>query len=65
MPACVQDAESISIGAVVARETSALAQRSEAAAGHINFWQQDELRMGNHEKKVHTLLMDCPSEGVN
>jgi hypothetical protein len=55
----VQDAEPTSVDAVVLREASAVAQRSEAPAGHINFWQQDELRMGNHEKKVRTLLAVC------
>ena len=57
----VQDAEAIGEGALVAKETSAVAQRREPPAGHINFWQQDELRMGNHEKKVRTLLDVSPS----
>jgi len=41
--------------ALVTRESTAIAPRKAAPVGHINFWQQDELRMGNHEKKVRSL----------
>ena len=40
---------------LVTRDPTAVAARSAAPVGHINFWQQDELRMGNHEKKVRSM----------
>ena len=44
--------------ALVTRESTAIAPRKAAPVGHINFWQQDELRMGNHEKKARSLRAD-------